>query len=72
MTEFEQLKSLTKNQKRYLARHICGWCEMPLHKTYCGDSELPCSEEVRMKRREDCLKLHNSRKPKAAIENDNT
>jgi len=49
------MADLTKNQRRYLSRFSCSWCEMPLHHKSCGAIGQQCSEEVRAKRREQCL-----------------
>ena len=61
MTEEEQLKGLTKNQKAFLSRHSCGWCNLPLHRSGCGAIYDKCTEEDRIGRRERCLKGYRPR-----------
>lgn len=59
MTEKEQLSTLNKNEKNFLARKICAWCEMPLNLTGCSAIYEQCCEGTRIKRRIDCLKTYN-------------
>jgi len=65
MTDKEHLNSLTKGQKRFLRRFGCAWCDHPLSMTGCsviyGEK---CSDEKRIKRREDCLKNYKPRNKK--------
>jgi len=49
------MTKLTKAQRRYLARHECAWCGQRLDRKACGAIWEQCSEEVREKRRADCL-----------------
>ncbi len=60
MTEQEQLDALTKNQKRYLSKHMCSRCERTADKPLCGFGTLElndihlgliCTEKTRIKRR---------------------
>ncbi len=65
MTEKEQLASLDKHQRRYLKNFCCGACEFPFLEEGCGSrwqaDGSGCSEEVRIRRRENCLKGYKPR-----------
>lgn len=62
MTENEQLKALTKNEKRYLSRRGCGLCEQFLDRPGCSSIYGGCTERERVDRRERCLKQYKPRK----------
>ena len=56
------MASLTKNERRYLSRRVCGLCEMPIDRDNCGSIYgPPCSEEVRRDRRARCLSEYKPR-----------
>jgi uncharacterized protein with PIN domain len=55
-SEKEQLKALTKLERRYLKRRVCMLCDQPLSSVGCGAIFDECPEEVRVDRRKDCLK----------------
>jgi hypothetical protein len=61
MTDTEQLAQLTKNQRRFLSRRVCAFCELPLHRAGCGAVYYKCPMEARIARREDCLKAYRPR-----------
>jgi rubrerythrin len=62
MTEKEHFNSLTKGQKRFLKKYICMLCDYPLDRLGCGVMCESCSEEKRITKRENCLKLYKPRK----------
>ena len=62
MTSEDQLKELTKNEKRFLSKRLCAWCEMPLNRIECGALFGECSDETRVTRRNNCLKTYKPRK----------
>ena len=62
--ECQQLAELTTNAKRYLSRRVCAWCELPLHRPYCGAIYTECTPETRIKRRDNCLEFYKPRKPR--------
>ncbi len=66
MTYAEYLKSLTKNQRRYLSRRSCAWCETPLSRADCGAIYDGCTDKNRIARANRCLKGF---KPRAAAVN---
>lgn len=54
--------TLTRNQRRYLARRVCAWCEMPLYPVTCGALFPPlCSERELAKRLKLCLTYYTPR-----------
>jgi hypothetical protein len=56
---------VTRNQRQYLSRRVCGLCEMPLHRDSCGSIYgPPCTKEFLAERRSKCLKEY---KPRAAV-----
>ena len=59
---------LSRNEKQYLSRRICSWCENPLDRPSCGAIYEKCSVENRMTRLEKCLADY---KPRRALENTN-
>lgn len=59
--------ALTKNEKQYLARRSCAWCEMPLDRNECGAIYEQCSIETRQKRRTDCLSHYKPRTAADAV-----
>jgi hypothetical protein len=62
-----QLAGLTKNARRFLARRVCGGCEMPLDRTGCGSYLMPpCPWKGRWKRRRRCLQSYKPRQRRAA------
>ena len=67
MTAKEHWDSLNKNQKRYLKRFVCGWCERCLSSNECIDIMSPCSDEKLIEKRNNCLKNYKPRKKKEDI-----
>lgn len=61
MDEKIQLKQLTKLQKQYLNRRLCFLCDQPLGRPGCGAiyRDITCSEDCRIRRRQQCLDLYN-------------
>ena len=55
---------MTKNERRFLTRHQCAWCDQPLDKDWCGAIWDKCSAETRTKRQAECLKTYKPRKIK--------
>ena len=55
------MRDLTKKEKRFLSRRICGWCEQSLDRDWCAAIWEKCSEETRAKRVEDCLQTYKPR-----------
>lgn len=62
VNERDQLSSLSKNEKRFLARRVCALCDMPLNRKGCSGIYYQCSAETRIQRRINCLKTYRSRK----------
>jgi hypothetical protein len=57
-------QSLSRNQRRYLSRYVCYLCGMPLDRDDCGAIGMldgGCSQQVRDKRRTDCLSQYRPR-----------
>ena len=61
MSEKEEIAALTKGERRRLARHVCGWCEIELHRSGCLSMDEKCSEENRRARRTACLSDYKPR-----------
>jgi hypothetical protein len=61
MTEKEFFSSLSKGEKRYLARFECAWCGHGLSYTGCSAIYESCTEETRIQKRKDCLKNYKPR-----------
>ncbi len=61
MARAELIASLTKNEKRYLARRECAWCNMPLNRKSCGAIYEKCSEASRIVRLISCLEEYKPR-----------
>lgn len=58
----DQIFVLTKGEKRFLSRRVCGLCEQPLTRKDCGAMLFPkCSAEVIADRRARCLKTYKPR-----------
>lgn len=55
------MDGLTKNERRYLSRRACAWCDMPLNREGCGAIYERCSEETRKARRKKCLAEYKPR-----------
>jgi hypothetical protein len=57
------LSQFTKGQRRYLSRRVCGWCELPLHRDWCGSiyGNESCTEEAREQRARKCLEGYKPR-----------
>lgn len=53
---------MTKNAKRFLRRHVCGWCDQNLDKDDCLALFEKCSAATRAKRRAKCLQDYKPRK----------
>jgi hypothetical protein len=58
MTSFADL---TRNQKRWLARRQCAWCNARLDADWCGAIYERCSTENRQLRLERCLAEYKPR-----------
>lgn len=57
------LSGYSRLDRRYLSGFMCGLCEQRLDRASCGSIFGPrCSEEVREKRRRDCL-MHYKPRP---------
>lgn len=68
MTEKEQLESLSKKEKAYLNRRVCGWCEnTSLGETGCYAVFKKCTESTRIERRKRCLSGYKPRMGKGGI-----
>jgi hypothetical protein len=52
---------MTKGERRFLSRRVCGWCEMPLHRDSCQALYDPCSSETIALRRRRCLETYRPR-----------
>ena len=52
---------LTKLQKRYLHRHVCWLCELPLDRNDCGAMGDRCTHEEIEERRARCLAHYKPR-----------
>jgi hypothetical protein len=58
------IEELTKNQRRYLRRKVCGLCDMPLSEDSCGSIYGPaCTKEFLKDRRTRCLLEYKPRQP---------
>lgn len=57
----EYLKTLTKNEKAFLARHICAWCDQKLNRTNCSAIYDTCTDEDKIKRADACLATYKPR-----------
>jgi len=69
MTHKEYLDSLNKNEKRFLSKYKCAWCDHPLEKDGCSDYNTPCSDETRITRFKKCMALYKPRKRKGKKSN---
>jgi len=58
MTERQQLKALSRNEKQFLYRHLCGWCDQRLDANFCSAIRDGCNAQVRIERRVECLKSY--------------
>jgi hypothetical protein len=47
--------------RRYLRRFECGWCGQRLDRDMCSAIYERCSDEVRQRRRENCLAARRKR-----------
>ena len=61
MDENQQLKALSKNEKAFLSRRICAWCDTPLDRLGCSAIWDKCDEATRITRRRKCLKTYKPR-----------
>lgn len=64
MSEADELKALSKNERRYLNGRVCWGCDMPLGRQGCGTG-FPgggCCEASRSKRRAACLAEYKPRR----------
>jgi len=59
------LAGYTRNERRYLSYRICGLCELPLHRDYCGASYGKCTAEQMDTRRRKCLQEYRPRHKKS-------
>jgi len=60
-----RLIDCTRLQKRFLSRHICWLCELPLDRDWCGAIGERCPQAVIEQRRADCLATY---KPRAKVQ----
>jgi hypothetical protein len=51
---------MTPQEKRYLKKFCCVWCEQRLDRNECLAFGGKCSQEAREKRRQRCLKARKS------------
>lgn len=56
---------MTKNEKRFLAKHVCGWCGQRMDNDDCAALFEKCSAATRAKRRAKCLQGYKPRRPAA-------
>lgn len=67
MTYTDFLKSLSKNERRFLSKFECAWCDFPLDKDGCsavvgsGGLSRECSDETRINRAKKCLESYKPR-----------
>lgn len=63
---YDELRKLTKHEKRFLSRRICALCEIPLSRDCCGAifHGANCTPDSRTKRREACLATYKPRERK--------
>jgi len=54
-------RDFTRNERRYLSRFVCAWCEQKLSSDDCSAVYERCTEAKRDKRRRACLKLYKPR-----------
>jgi hypothetical protein len=59
---------LTKLQKRYLSRRICGFCDMRLDQDGCGALWGGCSPDEQERRRQNCLSHYKPRITSAQVQ----
>lgn len=59
------LAGYTRNERRYLSRHLCGLCEIELHRDYCGALDEKCTTEQMETRRRKCLQEYRPRHKQA-------
>lgn len=52
---------MTKNEKRFLSRHVCAWCQHRLDVDGCSALYEKCTPEQQAKRREKCLEAYKPR-----------
>lgn len=62
LTADERIKSLSANEKRYLKRRHCMWCDGLLSSAGCMAIFEKCSERNRLDRLERCLAEYKPRK----------
>lgn len=55
------LQSLTANQRRYLSKMDCAWCDMPLNQSSCGAIGEECSQDKRINKAKKCLEEYKPR-----------
>lgn len=55
------LTGYTRNEKRYLRRFACAWCDQSLARDDCSAIWERCTDEQREQRRRDCLKNYKPR-----------
>ena len=54
-------EALTRNEKRFLSRFVCVWCEQRLDREECSAIYSRCTKEEMAKRRADVLKTYKPR-----------
>ena len=59
--ETDEIRSLSKKERRYLSKRTCALCGMPLDRPGCSAIWDPCTEKDRRKRRAACLEEYKPR-----------
>jgi len=62
MTPKEHLDSLSKLEKLFLSRRVCGLCEQALHRNSCGAIWDGCKDSDIISRRKSCLETYRPRR----------
>jgi len=70
MDEKEHLKSLSKNEKRFLSNFVCAWCGHRLDRVGCSAIYGPCDNQTRINRRTKALNGYRPRKNNLSLKND--
>lgn len=65
----ESVRDLSKGERRFLAKYECLFCEHPLDRDGCSAIWEKCPADVRVQRRESCLKHY---KPRSLADSLNT
>jgi hypothetical protein len=56
--------NLTRNEKRYLAKFTCSWCDHRLDQEGCSAVYGQCDEQTKEQRRVNCLANYKPRTKK--------